>query len=86
MKDVSSILIYADDTVVATTYEDNVRKLIIGVNDKSLRVNATETKTMVDNKSNIKKDFEQMSVSINGQEIEQMQSFMYLGICITDDG
>ena len=42
--------------------------------------------TLVVSKSNTNKGFEQMSVSIYGQEIEQVQSFIYLGSCITDDG
>ena len=41
---------------------------------------------MVVSKCNTKKDFEQMSLSIDGQEIEQVQSFIYLGSCITDNG
>ena len=53
---------YANNTVLFATCEDNLRKLIKEVNDKSLdyglRINATKTKTIVVSKSNTTKDFE----------------------------
>ena len=48
---------YADDTVLVTTCEDDLRKLIKEVNNKSLeyglRINAVKTKTVVVIKSNV---------------------------------
>ena len=66
---------YGDSTVFVAICKDSLRNLIEVVNDKcleyGLRINAMKTKTMVVSKSDTEKDFEWISMTIDGQEVEQ---------------
>ena len=78
---------YADDTVLIAEDEASLQDLVTAVKDESekcgLLMNIKKTKAML-----LKKDTKEKKVSIHmdHKEVEQVQSFTYLGQLITDDG
>ena len=78
---------YADDTVLIAEDEASLQDLVTAVKDESekcgLLMNIKKTKVMLLTK-NIKE--KKVSIHIDHKEVEQVQSFTYLGQLITDDG
>ena len=78
---------YADDTVLRSEDEASLQDLVTAVKDESekcgLLMNIKKTKVMI-----LTKDTKEKKCSIHNdhKEVEQVQSFIYLGQLITDDG
>jgi len=77
---------YADDAVVMTDNEADLQDLVSTVNDVckdyGMAMNVKKTKTMVINKS---RDT-QCSVMVDGNILEQVSQYKYLGSWVTEDG
>lgn len=71
---------YADDTVVIAETEEQLQSLMSVLTEESnragLEVNAAKTKTMVFTR---KANQHNTSININGQNLESVQSYIYLG-------
>jgi hypothetical protein len=84
LPDILEDLDFADDTcLLSQRYRDMETKLIKlqkDAEDAGLQINVNKTKEMRIN-SNI-----EHSLSINGKDIEQVESFLYLGSMVTKDG
>ena len=78
---------YADDTVLIAEDEASLQDLVTKVKDESekcgLLMNIKKTKVMLLTKDTKEK---KVSIHIDHKEVEQVQSFTYLGQLITDDG
>ena len=78
---------YADDTVLLADNEQELQNLIEQINNRSkmfgLDINIEKTKTMVISKT---KEEKSLNIRIDGENLEQVSSFVYLGHIITDDG
>ena len=85
---------YTDDTALLAENEEELQLLVDKVKKASeemgLRMNIKKTKTMLisrdhdrDRRQGISRN---VSVTANGQTLEQVQKFKYLGQWITDDG
>ena len=78
---------YADDTVLIAEDEASLQELATAVKDESekcgLLMNIKKTKVMLLTKDTKEK---KVSIHIDHNEVEQVQSFTYLGQLITDDG
>ena len=78
---------YADDTVLIAEDEASLQDLVTAVKDVSekcgLLMNIKKTKVMLLTKDTKEK---KVSIHIDHKEVEQVQSFTYLGLLITDDG
>ena len=77
---------YADHTVLVDTTEKDLQNLLDVVNEKgrnfSMEMNVKKTKVLVISRDqNIR-----VNLKLNGQVIEQVKCFKYLGSIITDDG
>ena len=76
---------YADDTVLIAEDEASLQDLVNAIKDESekcgLLMNIKKTKVML-----LTKDTKEISIHIDHKEVEQVQSFTYLGQLITDDG
>ena len=77
---------YADDTVLLANTNGNLSEMVTAVKMNSskagLDMNTKKTKTMVLSKSSGKTT----NITIDGERIEQVHRFKYLGATITDDG
>ena len=78
------LFIFADDVCVAARGRDKIRKLQRAVdiiiqksNELGLKINSNKTKTMM-----IKDRIPERNISIDNQQIEWVESFVYLGIHI----
>ena len=78
---------YADDTVLIAEDEASLQDLVNAIKDESekcgLLMNIKKTKVMLLTKDTKEK---KVSIHIDHKEVEQVQSFTYLGQLITDDG
>ena len=78
---------YADDTVLIAEDEARLQDLVTAVKYESekcgLLMNIKKTKVMLLTKDTKEK---KVSIHIDHKEVEQVQSFTYLGQLITDDG
>lgn len=78
---------YADDTVLIASTEQDLQALVDVVNRKSeemgLRINVKKTKCMIVSKNKTKRN---ITITVNGEKIEQVDEFVYLGALITTDG
>ena len=78
---------YADDTVLIAEDKASLQDLVTAVKDVSekcgLLMNIKKTKAMLLTKDTKEK---KVSIHIDHKEVEQVQSFTYLGLLITDDG
>ena len=77
---------YADDTVIVATTEKDIQNLLDVVNEKgqkfNVEMNVEKTKVLV-----ISRDQNtRANLQLNGQVIEQVECFKFLGSIITDDG
>ena len=76
---------YADDTVLVAEDEASLQDLVSAVKDVSekcgLLMNIKKTKVMLLTKDTKEK---KVSIHIDHKEVEQVQSFTYLGLLITD--
>ena len=83
----SNNLRYADDTVLIAEDEASLQDLVTAVKDESekcgLLMNIKKTKVILLTKDTKEK---KVSIHIDHKEVEQVQSFTYLGQLITDDG
>ena len=81
---------YADDTVLIADNENDLKKILSVVNEVSLRyglkINPLKTKTMVVSRDNTTEQAKPVTLTVNGHNVEQVRSFVYLGTCVTDDG
>ena len=87
-EEVFSNLRYADDTVLIAESEEELQKLVDEVKERSLalglRMNVKKTKTMV-----IRRNVEEVckiQIKVDGKILEQVESYVYLGQIITEDG
>ena len=78
---------YADDTALIADSREKLQVLIqrlVGASEhKGLKLNASKTKVMVISKSN---ENVRVNIRLNGEELEQVERFNYLGRIITRDG
>ena len=78
---------YADDTALLAGNEKELSELISKINEVGkqfgMKINIKKTKTMVVSK---KPNSPKINFAIDGEQIEQVASYMYLGSLITEDG
>ena len=78
---------YADDTALLAWNEKELSELISKINEVGkqfgMKINIKKTKTMVVSK---KPNSPKINIAIDGEQIEQVASYMYLGGLITEDG
>ena len=78
---------YADDTALVADSEEKLQKIVCKVKEQSenldLYMNVCETKTMIVNKAGEERN---IAIDVDGQELEQVRDFRYLGQITTDDG
>ena len=78
---------YADDTALTAESEEALQRIVDEVKmkslEKGLKMNTKKTKTMVISRNT---SAPQVSVKVDGETLEQVQSFKYLGQTITADG
>ena len=78
---------YADDTVLLAESEKDLQRIVDVVKDKSERfgllMNAKKTKTMVFSKHD---NVPSITIKINNNLVDQVKSFQYLGVLVTEDG
>ena len=78
---------YADDTALMAESEEALQRIVDEVKmkslEKGLKMNTKKTKTMVISRNT---SAPQVSVKVDGETLEQVQSFKYLGQTITADG
>ena len=78
---------YADDTALVADSEEKLQNIVNKVKEKSenlgLYMNVSKTKTMLVNKAG---EGRNIAIDVDGQELEQVRDFKYLGQIITDDG
>ncbi len=83
---------YADDTVLIAGSREDLQEMLNRINKTSeeygLRLNLRKTKAMKVSKKNIKVGTLQRSVKLrcDGEDIEEVASFQYLGSVVTNDG
>ena len=88
--DSNTIIMFADDTTVIglitdndeTAYRVEVRDLTVWCKDNNLSVNVIKTKEMIVDYR--KRRTEHAPILINGAVVEQVESFMFLGVHITN--
>ena len=77
---------YADDTALLAESEQNLQNILNKVNEEGekfgMRINVKKTKVMVVTKSGMNK----CNLYLGEKEIEQVDSFVYLGQLITNEG
>src|SRR5207245_5382569 len=77
---------FADDQGMVVSSEMGLQRLMDRLNaiakKYSMRINIKKTKTMVVSK----KDGRTVSIIIDGQKVEQVKTFKYLGSVIEEDG
>ncbi|GFR63034.1 SAM domain and HD domain-containing protein 1 [Elysia marginata] len=78
---------YADNTVMLAENEDDLQKLVNTVKEESekcgLFINIRKTKTMVISREKV---IPRIDIKIDGERVEQVANFTYLGHWITEDG
>jgi hypothetical protein len=78
---------YADDTVLISDSEQNLQVLLNAVNEEGekwgMKINVAKTKTMVIHKRGVTPN---NNLNLNGNALQQVSSFVYLGHLITEDG
>ena len=78
---------YADDTALLAGNEKELTELTSKINEVGkqfvMKINIKKTKAMVVSK---KPNSPKINIAIDGQHIEQVTSYMYLGSLITEDG
>lgn len=78
---------YADDTALMAESEEALQRIVDEVKmkslEKGLKMNTKKTKTMVISRNT---SAPQVSVKVDGETLEQVQSFKYLSQTITADG
>ena len=78
---------YADDTAQVADREEKLQKIVNKVKEQRenlrLYMNVSNTKTMMVNKAGEERN---IAIDVDGQELEQVRDFRYLGQIITDDG
>ena len=78
---------YADDTALMAESEEALQRIVDEVKmkslEKGLKMNTKKTKTMVISRNT---SAPQVSIKVDGETLEQVQSFKYLGQTITTDG
>ena len=78
---------YADDTVLLAESEDQLKSILQKVNEKGkefgMRMNAKKTKTMVISRNS---PVPKVNLTIDNEVVNQVETFIYLGQMITDDG
>ena len=78
---------YADDTVLLAESESDLQQIVDVIKEESekfgLLMNVKKTKTMVFTKS---EDIPQIKITINNKVVDQVKSFQYLGVMVTEDG
>ena len=76
---------YADDTVLLSTTQKGMEKLIMSVRknseEQNLYLNAKKTKLMTTDKTN-----KAAEICINEEKLEEVESFEYLGSLLTNNG
>jgi len=77
---------FADDQGMVANTEEGLQKLMNGLhktaNKYDMRINVKKTKTMVVSK----RPGQEINIVLDGQRIEQVKHFKYLGAIITEDG
>ena len=78
---------YAVDTVLLAGIEKELSELISKINEVGkqfgMKINVKKTKAMVVSR---KPNSPKINIAIDGEQIEQVTSYMYLGSLITEDG
>ena len=78
---------YADDTVLLAESEEKLQDIVNTVKTESekfgLHMNIRKTKSMLFSKQ---KEIPPISIVVNGQTVEQVKHFQYLGALVTEDG
>ena len=80
-------IIYADDTALLAGYEKELSELTNKINEIGkqfgMKINFKKTNAMVVSK---KPNSAKINIAIDGQQIEQVTLYIYLGSLITEDG
>ena len=78
---------YADDTVLLAENNTDLQDLVTATNNKGKRygmeINITKTKGMIVSK---KEMVPEITISIEGKNIQQMKEMIYLGFMVTENG
>ena len=78
---------YADDTVLIADSEEKlqclVQALVTASGERGLKLNTSKTKVMVISKSD---EDTRTHIAVNGEELEQVTKYKYLGSIVTQDG
>src|SRR6218665_3099311 len=76
---------YADDIVLVATSKETLQQLMDRVNEASgkygLEINTKKTKVMV-----VSRTCEKITITCNGENLEQVESFRYLGAIVEENG
>ena len=79
---------FADDTVLMAESEEALQEIVDRIKvislEHGLKMNIKKTKTMIVRK-NIK-DGSKIIIKVDGQNLEQVDKYVYLGVLITEDG
>jgi hypothetical protein len=77
---------FADDQGMVASSEEGLQTLMNGLTATAkrydMKINAKKTKAMIISKT----DRKEVNIKIDGEKVEQVHSFKYLGAHITDDG
>ena len=78
---------YADETVLLADSEDKlqrlVQQLVQSSEERGLKMNLSKTKVMVISKG---EDVASANITVNGEVLEQVSRYKYLGSVVTQDG
>ena len=78
---------YADDTVLVADSEDKLQRLVQALvqasGERGLKMNTSKTKVMIISKGN---EGTRTHINVNGEELEQVSRYKYLGSVVTEDG
>jgi len=78
----TSMIRYADDKAVVASSEKNLQRLMDNISRITQKINVKKTKTMCISRKGKSK----VKIYTDGQLIEQVQQFWFLGSLITEDG
>jgi len=81
---------YTDNTALIAESESELQELVDGVKEESevrgLKMNVKKMKTMIVWRVSKDAPKPNVNIKVNGQNLEQVDRFKYLGQCITSDG
>lgn len=86
--EVISEIRYADDTVLISDSDTKLQEMVNRVNESSrnfgLEMNINKTKFMIIHKERLSENIASVKITVEGQEIERVRTYLYLGTWIHD--